>query len=156
MSAFRELRCLARLVQTILLALFLSGIALEIACLFENGAIGFLVADAEGAGDAVTDRARLSGHAAAVHVDDDVELVGRGHSLKGLIDDKTHGVEGEVVLEGALVDGDVALAGHKTDTGDGGLSPAGAEILNFLFNGFLRSHLHTSPYFSSSATGHCA
>ena len=142
--------------QTILLALFLSGIALEIACLFENGAIGFLVADTEGAGDTVTNRARLSGHAAAVHVDDDVELVGRGHSLEGLIDDKTHGVEGEVVLEGTLVDGDVAFAGHKTDTGDGGLSPAGAEILNFLFNGFLRSHLHTSPYFSSSATGHCA
>lgn len=139
-----ELRCLARLVQTVLLAFLLSGVAFEVACFFQGCAVGFLVADAECTGDAVADGARLTRHTAAVDVDDDVELVRCGNGFEGLIDDKTHCVEGEVILEGALVDGDVAFTGDKTHSCDGSLSSAGAEILNFLLYGFLRSHIRTS------------
>ena len=152
MSALRELGCLARLMQTIFLTLFLARIAAEEPCLLEGGAVGFAVADAERAGDAVADGARLTGHAAAVDIDDDIELILGADCLEGLVDDEAHGVEGEVILEGALVDGDVALAGEQADALDGGLPSAGAEVLDLLLNGLLGSHV--SPHLSSSAVGH--
>ena len=126
--------------QTVFLAFFLSGVAFEVTRFFQNGTIGFAVADAQCSSNAVTDCTRLTGHAAAVNVDDDVEFVGCGNCFERLVDDESHRVKREVILECSLVDGDVAFTGDKTDSCDGSLSSAGAAVLNFLFDGFLSSH----------------
>lgn len=133
-----ELRSLARFVQSVLLTLFGSWVAGEVAFLLEDGSVRLAVCDAERSCYAVADSARLSGKAAAADVDEHVILVLGAGGNEGLIDDQLHRIEGEVFLKAALVDDDIALTCHETHSCDSGLSSAGAEILNFL--GFFGSH----------------
>ena len=80
---------------------------------------------AEGAGDAVADRAGLAGHAAALGGRDDVVLALDAGDLERLERVDARGLVGDVLLEGALVDRALAFAGDELDAGDGGLAAAG-------------------------------
>ena len=125
--------------QTVLFAFLSAGVAGEEAGCLQSGLVAF-VGDDERTGDAVANRACLTGETAALHVDDDVELAGGGGELQGLIYDVLQGVESEVFVQGPLVDDDAAAAvGDEPDASDCLLSAAGAEILDLLFN-LLGSH----------------
>ena len=89
------------------------------------------------------DRADLAVHAATHHVGEHVEAA---HVLGGLERDRELRVEGlaaaDVVLDGAGVDLDRAIAGDQAHAGDGGLAAAGAPIL-----GDFLGHRSGAPYF---------
>src|SRR5581483_9148891 len=80
----------------------------------------------ERARDAVADRPRLAAGPAPAHVHDRVELPPRVRQLERLGDHHPQRLAREVVLEGAPVDQDAALAGLQPDAGDGGLAASGS------------------------------
>src|SRR5687768_7478459 len=80
--------------------------------------------------DAVTDRTSLTGGAAAVNVDENVELCCRIRKAKRLADDHLQCFVGEVGVELTLVHHDVARTRAKVNACCRGLSAAGAVILN--------------------------
>src|SRR5580658_9192208 len=81
-SALRELEALASAGLAGLLALLLSGIALDMARLFQ-GRPQFPIHFLQGPGDAVRHCAGLPGHSAAGDVDFDVDLVPQLHREEG-------------------------------------------------------------------------
>ncbi len=91
---FGELGCLTRLMQSILLTLFRSGVARKIAFLLKDCSVCLAVRYAKRSCNAVTDCARLSRISAAADVYVDVKLVGSVCSYKGLIYDELHRIEG--------------------------------------------------------------
>ena len=78
--ALGELRALAGLLQTVLLALHHTGVAREVAGLLELGAV--VAGRKQGAGDAVSQGAGLALDAAAVDAGDDVEVIHRVRHLE--------------------------------------------------------------------------
>ena len=79
----------------------------------------------------MADGAGLAGRAAAGHRDVDVELLHRLRRLERLLDDHLEDVVGEVVVDGALVDGDGTGARHEPDARHRGLPPSGRLVLDF-------------------------
>ena len=69
-----------------------------------------LVVLQQGAGDAETDGAGLTAGTAAADIDIDVELVGQIDGFQRLAHDHARGLATEVIVDGLLVDGDVAVA----------------------------------------------
>src|SRR6185503_8994405 len=99
-SALGELEAGAGAALTVLLALLHARIAREEAGLLEALA-QLAVVDLQRARDAVADRSGLAARAAAVHRDDDVELVDRLRQRQGLLDDHLQHFIAEVVVERA-------------------------------------------------------
>ena len=87
-----------------------------------EGAVVF----AQCAGDAEDDRAGLAGGAAAGAVDEDVEFTAGVGDFEGAEDGFAIALFGEVIVELALIDENLAVAGRNADAGDGALSAAGA------------------------------
>ena len=92
-------------------------------------------------GEAVADRAGLAREAAAGDRDDDVELAMAVRDVQRLLQDHAQHRPGEVLLDRALVDGDLARAGLDPDAGDRVLAlagrvgaPLGVDLL-FVFRG---------------------
>src|SRR5262249_59650394 len=79
-------------------------------------------------GDAVADGARLAGEAAAVDLDADVEAVAHLGQVERAEDRGAVLVLGEVVVQLAAVDLNLAGALVEPDPGDRGLAPAGAGV----------------------------
>ena len=78
----------------------------------------------EGAGEAVADRASLTGNAAAGDGADDVKLaegIGEGHRLT---DDQLEGLKAEIVIDVSAVHSDIAGAGVNSYAGNRMLSAA--------------------------------
>src|SRR4029079_1045127 len=121
----RVLELRARAGLSVLLALLHPRIAGEEAGPLE-GLAELVVELQQRAGDAVTDRPRLAGGAGGAHVHDGVELPHRVGELQRLGDHHPQRLAREVVLEGAPVDQDAALAGMQPDAGDGGLAASGS------------------------------
>ena len=117
MLSLGELGCATCSLEAVLLALLHARIAGQIAGLLDDRLV-VLVRLHEGAGDAMTDGAGLAGEAAALAVDDDVELAGGFGQVQGLTDDHLQGLIAEVLVQGALVDDDVTLAGDQTNASD--------------------------------------
>ena len=96
---------------------------------------------------AVAQGAGLTGHTAALDGGDDIDLtegLGRG---EGLTDDHLEGLETEILVDVAAVDGDGAGAvGEQVHTGHGGLTTAGAVQIGIL--GLI--HVSFPPYLTSS------
>ena len=113
--------------QTVLFALLHSRIAGKEPCLFQRAA-KLRICGEQRAGDAVTNRARLAGRAAAVDVDVHVILFGKVRENQGRTDDHLEGFETEILVDVTLVDRDVAGAGEKTNARDGLLASAGADV----------------------------
>ena len=96
--------------QAVLLTFLHTRIAGEEASLLQHGTQVLRIVLEQGAGHAVADGAGLSGNAAAGHAADDVKLlVGAGEG-QGLTDDIFQGVQAKVIIDIAVVDGDLAGA----------------------------------------------
>ena len=74
----------------------------------------------------MTDRARLTGHAAAGDSADDVELLAGAGEFEGLTNDQLEGLETEVIVDVSVVDGDLTGACIETNSRYRRLSSAGA------------------------------
>jgi len=108
--------------QTVFLALLHTRIAGEETGLLEDGTV-VGVDEQQSAGNAMAQSAGLTGHTAALDGGDDINLtegLGRG---EGLTDDHLEGLETEILVDVAAVDGDGAGAVLKEmHAGNGGLS----------------------------------
>src|SRR3954468_4058042 len=119
----RELEGPAGLGLAVLLALDHAGVAGEEAALLEHGA-QLRLEIGQRLGDAVTDGTGLTGQTAAGDGADHVILAGpRGHGERLLDHHAQHGT-GEIDLDLARVDRDLAGARLDPDAGDPGPSPA--------------------------------
>ena len=120
---FRELEALAGLGLTGFLALDSARVAGHEAVLAQYALV--LGVDLhQCAGDSQTQGLGLAGVAAAVEVDVDVILLGDAKGGEGLLYDVLKNRIGEVNVQGALVDSDVAVAFLDDDAGYGGLAAA--------------------------------
>src|SRR3954452_20078427 len=131
-SALAELRALTGLLQTGLAALLDPGVAGEEATALEVAAeLG--VDLGERAGDAVANRPGLAADAAAVDADEDVDVALVPGDHERLLDHRLVQRPREELLEVALVDRDLAVAGQQGDAGDRALAFArGEEASAFL------------------------
>ena len=78
----------------------------------------------------MTDGAGLAGNAAALDGADNVDLTDQIGRSQRLTDDHLQGIEAEIIVDIATVDGDGAGAALiDADTGDGGLTTAGAVLI---------------------------
>ena len=112
----RELRRSARFLETVLLSLLHTRIASKEARFFERSAVHG-ICFYERAGYAVANSSRLSRKAAALDVYIHVELVRSSDFLGRLTDDILERIESEIVVDAALVDNDIAVAGKETNAG---------------------------------------
>src|SRR5687768_1381485 len=103
--ALGELEARPGALLAVLLALLHARVAREEAGLLETLA-QLEVVDLQRTGDPVTDCAGLAARAAAVHRDDDVELVDRLRQRERLLDDHLEHFVAEVIVESAAVDRD--------------------------------------------------
>ena len=108
--SLRKLRCTSRAFEAVFLTLFHARVTCEIAGFLEDRTILF-VCLAQGAGDAVTDRACLACEAAAFDGDVDVELTGCVGRLERLTDDNFQCLKSKIIFDVTLVDCDLAFAG---------------------------------------------
>ena len=137
--ALGELRRATGGFEAVFLALLHTRIAREEAGLLQDGAI-LGVDQQQGAGHAVAQSAGLTGHAAALDGGNDVDLAELLGSGEGLTDDHLQGLETEILVDVAAVDGDSASAVlEEVNAGDGGLSTAGAVQIRLL--GLIHSSL---------------
>jgi len=128
--AFAELGSTTGCFEAVLFALFHAGVTGEEASLLEGGTKLFVCLE-KGAADAVTDRASLTGSAAAVYVDEYVKLVFQTYYVQGGTYYHLQRFKAaEVIVDIPLVDEDLAIAGEKTHAGYAALSPTGSNILN--------------------------
>src|SRR5689334_2680919 len=125
--ALRELRALAGLLQTRLLALDLAVVAGQEPLALQLGAQVLVDAD-QRTRDAVPQRAGLAGDAAAV--DPGAHVVGRvgAGQLQGRRRDRAQRLAGEVLLDRLAVDRDGAGAGNEHDPRHRRLALAGAAV----------------------------
>src|SRR3954454_11087316 len=125
-SALAELRALTGLLETGLAPLLDPGVAGEKAAALEV-ATELGVDLGQGAGDAVADRPGLAADAAAVDADADVDVALVTGDHKRLLDHRLVQRPREELLEVALVDFDLAVAGQHGDAGNRALAFAGSE-----------------------------
>ena len=127
-----ELGCTTSAFETVLFALFHSGVSGEETGLLESGT-EILVVLKQRAGKAVADGACLTGHAAALHAADDVELLGSLGESERLTDEELQRFKTEVIVDLSVVDDDLTGAGIHAHTRDGFLSSAGAVKIRITF-----------------------
>src|SRR5262245_27472796 len=123
MLTFRELESLTRALLTVLFTLFGAGISREQAGLLEL--LPQLGVELEQrARDAVTHRAGLTGHPAAVDIDQHVEFVDRVGQLQRLADDHAKSFILEIRIESGAIDFEIAAAGTQVDARRSALPPS--------------------------------
>src|SRR5699024_2986486 len=101
-------------------------IAAEEAGLLEGGAVGVHVDLVQRAGHAEAHGASLTGRAAAVEADDDVEAARQVEDRERVVGLLLVQRVREVLLEGAAVEGPLAGAGDEAHAGDRALAATGA------------------------------
>src|SRR4051794_27618198 len=126
-SALGELRALARLLEAGLLALLDASVARQEAAALELGAQGRVGLD-ERAGDAVAERSRLGGYAAAVDPGHDVHAALVAGGLERAARGALQAEPREERVELAAVDGVGAVAGLEDHAGNRGLALAGGRV----------------------------
>src|SRR5580658_186668 len=122
------LRTATRFATADLLALDLARIARDEPGIAQWLAQRLIVLE-QGTGDAVADRAGLTGDATAIDRDVNVEPAHELYRLERLTHDHAPGLAAEEGVERALVDGDLAAAGLQIDARGGRLAPAGAVVI---------------------------
>lgn len=126
--ALAELLCTAGLAKTNLLTFDFTSVAGNEAGAGKNGLEACIVVD-QGAGDAVTDCTSLTGFAAAMNVDHDVEGFDVFGQFKRLHDDHAAGFTMEVLIQWTAVDGDNAGTTLDENTSYGALAATSAVIV---------------------------
>src|SRR5688572_21036159 len=124
-SALAELRRLAGLLQTGLLALDDAGVAREQPGLLQRRTVRLEVDGVQAPGHAETQRAGLTGDPTAVDAGDHVEPVDQVGGDERLADHLLVQLVREVLVQRATVDGPLAGAGNDANTSDGLLATAG-------------------------------
>src|SRR3954454_23873241 len=124
-SALAELRSLAGLLQTGLLAFDDACISGEQARLLQRRAVRVDVDGVQRPSDTEAERAGLARDATTVDAGDDVEPAVELERCERLLDDLLVELVREVGVEGAAVDGPDARAGHDPYSGDGFLAASG-------------------------------
>ena len=95
----------------------------------------------------MTQSAGLAGHAAALDGGNDVHLAQGGGGIQGLTNDHLQGLQAEIIVDIAAIDGDGAGAVLKqVDAGHGGLTTASTVLIGIL--GLIHSSF--PPYLTSS------
>ena len=110
--------------ETVFLSFLHTRVSREEAGLLQEGAVR-IVGEKELTGYAVTDRACLTGDAAALNVGNDVILADSIGNAERLVDNELEGFQTEIIVDVTTVDGDLAGTGIQTNAGDGALSSAG-------------------------------
>ena len=110
--------------ETVLLSFLHTRVSREETGLLEKRAVG-VVGEEKRTGNAVTDRAGLTGDAAAFDVGDDVIFANSVGNAERLVDNELEGFQAEIIVDVTAVDGDLAGTGIQTNAGDGALSSAG-------------------------------
>src|SRR5690606_8465023 len=123
-SALRELRRLAGLLETGLLALDDASVAREEAGLLEGGTVVLTVDLVERARDREAERTGLARGAAAVDASHDVVRAREAEQRERVGDQLLVQLVGEVLLERTAVDREAARAGDEADASDGLLAAA--------------------------------
>lgn len=111
-----ELRSAASGLETVLLPLLGAGIPGEHASYLEGGAI--FASLQKSAGDAKADSLGLASEATTLGVHFDVIFAINAQDGQGLLEVHDEGGIGEVVIDIASIDGDLALAGEDVNAGD--------------------------------------
>src|SRR5699024_3625807 len=114
-SALRELRGLAGLLETGLLALGDASVAAQVTGLLQLGAVGLRVDLVERASHAQADGTGLAGGSTAGDQQDDVETSAEVQQGEGLIDEQLVQLVRVVLFESASVDG--PLSGARDEAG---------------------------------------
>ena len=96
--------------QTSLLAFHDAGVAGQEASLLQHRTVLVALLQ-QGAAQAVTDSASLTGNTAAGNADDDVILALQAQQDQRRTDDQLQGLQTKVVVDVTIVDGDLAGAG---------------------------------------------
>ena len=112
-----ELGSLTSFLESVLLSLLHSGVAGQEPGGLQSGTIVLVLDGAESAADAMSQSAGLSGITAASDGGDDVVLAFTSGDLKGALDLSLDDLQSHVVIQGLLVDGDVALSGNESYSG---------------------------------------
>jgi len=116
--------------QTVLLALLHTRIAGHEASLLQ-GFTQFRVRLAQSAADTMTDRASLARKATAANVHQHIEAAAHVGENEGLTNGHLQGFQTEIIINIALVDHNLAIAGHETYAGNRRLAAAnGVEIIS--------------------------
>jgi hypothetical protein len=120
-----------------LLSVFLTFLATRVAC----DKAGFLQAWAkiwiefnQGSRNTVTHSASLTRYAAAINIDQDVELIDRIGQLQGLTNNHSVGFTFEVIFNAALINGDLAGAGSEENPRGRGFATTRSVILNRIWH----------------------
>ena len=128
-SALGELRCATGCFQTVLLSLLHSGVTGQETSGLQSSA-EFRIDLKQGAGNAVTDCAGLTGNAAACNGADDVNGTQSLGSNQRLTNDQLQGVQTEILVNVTAIDGDgTSAALIQANTSNGGLTSAGAVLI---------------------------
>src|SRR5688572_16786979 len=138
----RELEAFSSALLSVLLAFLDSGIAGDQTGVFKRLPQVAIILE-QRASDAVTNRSRLAGRAAARDVDDEVELVRRFRQLQRLANDHAQRFIWEIPVERLVIDLDLAAAWPQIDSRGCRLSPSRSVILNF-------SHSNLSSFISGA------
>src|SRR5215208_1964017 len=125
--ALGELRALAGLLETVLLALYRPRVAGEHPRGLELAA-GFLRLFGEGAGYAVTQRFGLPGRSSAFDLGDDLVAAGGAEEFQRRAHRRAVGRAGEVLVQVTTVHGDPAVSRQYPHPRNGGLASSGSDV----------------------------
>ena len=93
----------------------------------------------------MADCAGLAGHAAAVDTADDIELLRRTRQREGLANDQLQRFKAEIIIDGPVVNGDLARAGINTHAGNGFFPAAGAVKIGIAYRTYSFSSFLKTP-----------
>ena len=128
--SLRELRCTTSALESVLLSLLHTRITSKEAGLLEKRLVG-LICREKSTSNAVTDSACLTGEAAALNVNNYVELANGISDTEGLIYDILEGLETEVITYVSAVNGNNAGTGIEANSCNRLLSSACAVEIGF-------------------------
>ena len=73
----------------------------------------------------MADSTRLTADTATADGSHDIKLTDRAGNAEGLVDNQLQGLQSEILVDGAPVDGDLTVSGVQTNAGDGLLATTG-------------------------------
>ena len=139
---FAELRRASCSFEAVLFAFLHTGIAGQQAG-FLQGSAKLRIRFAQRAADAMTDCSGLTGQAAAFHVNHHVVIANVGQ-VHGLTNGHLQGFKTEIIVDIALVDHDLSIAGHQTNAGNSLLATADSTVFSLCHISYSFPRLITS------------
>ena len=79
----------------------------------------------------MADSTRPTADTATADCSHDIKLTDRAGNAEGLVDNQLQGLQSEILVDGAPVDGDLTVSGVQTNAGDGLLATTGTVEVGF-------------------------